>query len=98
MTDRAPYFSGMSGDEKPRRSADARLSGAAAEPDGDVTREAPADIDTEWEERQLTAYGTDFDVRSWIRAACEHSRVTFAVTDPVALSKLCVLTRSDPQR
>lgn len=34
-----------------------------------------------------------FDAETFTRQACERSGVTFAVTDPVALSKLRVLTR-----
>lgn len=34
-----------------------------------------------------------FDAEAFTRQACERSGVTFAVTDPVALSKLRVLTR-----
>lgn len=34
-----------------------------------------------------------FDPDAFTREACERSGVTFAVTDPVALSKLRVLTR-----
>lgn len=34
-----------------------------------------------------------FDPEAFTREACERSGVTFAVTDPVALSKLRVLTR-----
>lgn len=37
----------------------------------------------------------DFDAESFTREACERSGVTFAVTDPVALSKLRVLTKSE---
>ncbi|SJN15690.1 hypothetical protein FM104_00485 [Microbacterium esteraromaticum] len=37
----------------------------------------------------------DFDVEAFTREACERSGVSFAVTDPVALSKLRVLTRPD---
>ncbi|MGO1920130.1 MAG: hypothetical protein ACTH07_02060 [Microbacterium sp.] len=36
-----------------------------------------------------------FDVEAFTREACERSGVSFAVTDPVALSKLRVLTRPD---
>ncbi|MGO2931177.1 hypothetical protein [Microbacterium sp.] len=36
-----------------------------------------------------------FDVEAFTREACVRSGVSFAVTDPVALSKLRVLTRSD---
>lgn len=34
-----------------------------------------------------------FDAEAFTRQACERSGVTFAVTDPVALAKLRVLTR-----
>lgn len=37
----------------------------------------------------------DFDAEAFTREACERSGVTFAVTDPVALSKLRVLTKSE---
>lgn len=48
----------------------------------------------EWETRQRAVYAPDFDLHAWIAAACEKSRVPFAVSDPVALSKLRVLTRT----
>lgn len=46
--------------------------------------------------RQVQAPGKlppAFDAEAFTREACERSGVTFAVTDPVALSKLRVLTR-----
>lgn len=49
----------------------------------------------EWEARQRTVYSPEFDLRSWVEEACDRSGVPFAVEDPVALSKLRVLTRSD---
>lgn len=49
---------------------------------------------TDWETRQRAVYAPDFDLHDWIAAACEKSRVPFAVSDPVALSKLRVLTRT----
>lgn len=36
-----------------------------------------------------------FDPEGFTREACERSGVTFAVTDPVALSKLRVLTKPE---
>lgn len=41
------------------------------------------------------AFPPDFDVEAFTREACARSGVSFAVTDPVALSKLRVLTRPD---
>jgi len=37
----------------------------------------------------------DFDAQAFTREACERSGVTFAVTDPVTLAKLRVLTRPE---
>lgn len=45
--------------------------------------------------RQVQAPGglpPGFDAEAFTREACERSGVTFAITDPVALSKLRVLT------
>lgn len=36
-----------------------------------------------------------FDPEAFVREACERSGVSFAVTDPVALSKLRVLTKPE---
>ena len=44
--------------------------------------------------RHQSALPQGFDVRAWAQESCAQSGVSFAVTDPVALAKLGVLTRT----
>lgn len=61
-----------------------------------VTRTGHTDTKTEKTERtepcdsaaRSSALPKGFDVESWTRAACDASRVPFAVEDPVVLAKL----------